>query len=732
MHIHPFTHIQKISKTFALWGLPFILYTQNKITLDDIWINYTFRTASPPHFTFTKQGDFYITEDAQKNIIKKELLSGKITQTLVLYSDIQQQNKDLKLNDYELSPQEKYLLIYSEQESIYRYSSKFVLHLWDIQKKQLLTIASAEKIMFPKLSPDEKKIAYIKNNNIYITDLNTLQETAITTDGEWNKIKNGWADWVYEEEFGKPDFIEWSPNSHYLAYLKFDETYVKEFSMDIYNNHTYPDKYTFKYPKAGEDNSKVSAWIYNLSTAQNILLPTSQNYQDIYIPRIQWLTKNEQLCLTLLNRHQNHLQLYLFDPLHHTYEKIFEEKSDTYIEITDAPQFVNNDQQFIWMSQQNGYQHLYLYDIKGKLINPITQGNFDVEKILAIDKVKKEIYFTSTEDGVINRPIYKIKFNGKDKKRISKKDGFNAIRFSPSYQYYIYLHHTANSPPVYTLHSANGQQIQVLEDNHSLSEKMKKYVLCKKEFYSFKTSEGIELHYWLMKPIPFDSSKKYPVFITAYNGPGINKVNNAWEYEYWFHQFLCQNNYIVACADGRGTFGKGKAFQHCTYLQLGKLETQDQIEFVRHLKQYPFVDKERIAFQGWSYGGFMALNMITKASDEIKAAIAVAPVSNWKFYDNIYTERYMRLPKENPIGYNQLSPINNVKDIKGKLLLIHGTADDNVHLQNTMEFVNACVENNQPIELFIYPNKNHSIYGGYTRFHLYHKMFQFIETHLKN
>lgn len=729
-----FLNLNVISITLVIiLLLPFHFgISQNKISLEDVWLKFSFRTAFPPHFTFTKQGDYYIIEDEQKNIVKKELISGKTTQTLVSIDEVQSKNKDIQLVDYEVSPNEKYLIIYTNRKPIYRHSSTAIVYLWDITKKQLIPLSNSEEIMFPKLSHNETKIAYVKKNNIYITDLNTQQEIKVTTDGEWNKIKNGWADWVYEEEFGKPDFIEWSPNDTHLAYLKFNETNVKEFSIELYNNNVYPDEYKFKYPKAGEDNSEVTLWVYDVNNAKNIRVPTNTDYQNIYIPRIQWLSQTDRLVVTQLNRHQNHLELFLYNPAQNTFEKFFEEKSDTYIEITDVLQFVNNDQMFIWMSNNGGFQHLYLYDVKGKLINQITQGNFDVERVLAIDEKKKEIYYTSTENTVINRPVYKIKWNGKDKKLISPADGFNNIEFSPTYKYYVLSHHTANEPPVYSLYSsANGKLIQVLEDNKSLIEKMKQYTLSKKEFASFKTSEGIELHYWIMKPPHFNPNQKYPVYVTAYNGPGINKVNNAWEYEYWFHQFLTQNGYIVACADGRGTFGKGKAFLHCTYMQLGKLETQDQIEFIKYLKKQSYVDANNILFQGWSYGGFMALNMITKGADEIKAAISIAPVSNWKFYDNIYTERYMRLPKENPDGYNELSPINYVKNIKGKLLLIHGAADDNVHLQNAMEFVKACVEQNKPIEYFVYPNKNHSIYGGYTRLHLYNKIFEFAESHLK-
>ncbi|MCX7727842.1 MAG: S9 family peptidase [Bacteroidia bacterium] len=705
-----------------------LIYSQNTITLEDIWLKFKFRTNPPPSFTFTKEGNFYITEDEKNNIIKKDLLTGNITETLVALSDIQKLYSDIKIEDYQISPQEKYLLIFNQRELIYRHSSKFITYLWDIKNKKLILLSNGEKIMFPKFSNDETKIAYIKNNNIYFTDLTTLQETPVTIDGEWNKIKNGWADWVYEEEFGKPDLFEWSNDGNYIAYLKFNESKVKEYVMDIYNNNAYPDKYSFKYPKAGEDNSEVTLWIFNLKSKENKIIPTDNNFQNIYIPRIKWLQHAHQLCYITLNRHQNHLQMFLFNPSDFSVKKIFEEQSDTYIEINDNWQFVNKDKEFLWLSNKNGFQHIYRYDISGKLINPVTSGNFDIESILDVDETKKEIYYTSTENSVINRPVYKITFDGKKKTLISPAEGFNNIQLSPDKKYFILFTHSANTPPVYSLYqNKDNKFIKMLENNQELIDKMKNYSLSKKEFYTFKNRDGIELHYWIMKPVNFDSNNKHPVFVTAYNGPGINKVNNAWEYEYWFHQFLCQNGYIVACADGRGTFGKGKSFWHCTYLQLGKLETEDQTDFIRYLKQQSYVDKNKIFFEGWSYGGFMALNMITKAPDEIKGAISIAPVSNWKFYDNIYTERYMRLPKENPHGYNELSPINFVKNIKGKLLLIHGTADDNVHLQNAMEFVKECVNQNKSIEYFVYPNKNHGIYGGYTRLHLYSMIYNFLQ-----
>ncbi len=332
---------------------------------------------------------FYITEDEQKNIVKKELLTGKTTGTLVILSEIKKQNPDIQLEDYELSPNEKFLLIFSQRELIYRHSSKFITHLWDIQNKQLITLSNGEKIMFPKLSNDQTKIAYVKNNNIYITDLNTLKEIPVTIDGEWNKIKNGWADWVYEEEFGKPDFFDWSPDDSYIAYLKFKEINVKEYVMDIYNGNVYPDKYSFKYPKAGENNSEVTLWLYDVRNNQNRVIPTDNDFQNIYIPRIKWLNFTNQLCYITLNRHQNHLQLFLFQPANYSTKKIYEEISDTYIEINDNWRFINKDKEFLWISNKEGYQHIYRYNISGKLINAVTSGKYDVENILAVDESKE-------------------------------------------------------------------------------------------------------------------------------------------------------------------------------------------------------------------------------------------------------------------------------------------------------------------------------------------------------
>jgi len=386
---------------------------------------------------------------------------------------------------------------------------------------------------------------------------------------------------------------------------------------------------------------------------------------------------------------------------------------------------------FIVSSERDEYNHLYYYDLNGKLINQITKGNWDVAEFKGFNEAKKTLYYTSTENGAINRDVYSIKLDGKDKKRMSSKSGQSNFEFTNGFKYYVSSFSDANTPPVYELYSIDGKLIKVLENNADLVTKMKNYKLSQKKFFTFKHPEGFELNGWMMKPVDFDSTKKYPVYMYAYGGPGSNVVNNSWGgFDYFWHNLLNQEGYIVVCVDNRGTMGRGRKFKHSTYLQLGKLETIDQIEVAKYMGSLPYVDKSRIGFQGWSYGGYMASLMISKGADVIKAAIAVAPVTNWKYYDNIYTERFLRQPKDNKSGYEDNSPVNFVKNIKGNFLLIHGSADDNVHVQNSMELAAALVKNNIPFDFMIYPNKNHGISGGLTRLHIYTKMLKFVKDNL--
>jgi len=708
---------------------------QTRITLEDIWVKYAFAAKGAQGFNTMKDGLHYtdITEVDGYNVISKFLIknSTKVSD-LVNSKDVKFNAKSIEIADYSFSPNEDKIILSENAEGIYRRSYKADYYVYDIKAKTTLPVSDNGKIMFPTFSPDGRKIAYVRDNNLYIKDLVSFKEIAVTTDGAMNKIKNGWGDWVYEEEFSKADYFTWSANSQYLAYVKFDETKVKDFTMDMYKGELYPDKYTFKYPKAGEDNSIVSCHIYDVnsfSSSKTVNVDLGDN-TDIYIPRIQFTNDNNVLSVQRLNRLQNKLELLFVNASNGQAKVVYTDEAKTYVDITDDLTFIAN-KGFIISSERDEYNHLYFYDLTGKLINQVTSGPWDIIAFKGYDEKTNTLYYISTENGAINRDLYSVKLDGKNKKRMSLNNGFNDAEFTTGFKYYISSYSEANTPPVYELRDASGAVIKTLENNLALKDKLKTYSLAKKEFMKVKNAEGTELNGWMMKPANFDETRKYPVYMFAYNGPGANEANNNWEgMEYMWHQLLCQEGYIVVCVDGRGTLGRGRQFKHSTYLQLGKYEVEDQIEVAKYLGALPYVDKGRIGFQGWSYGGYMACLMISKGAEYIKTAVAVAPVTNWKYYDNIYTERFMRKPKDNRKGYEDNSPVNHVKMIKGNFLLIHGSADDNVHMQNSMEMAKAMVAANIPFDFMLYPNKNHGIAGGFTRYHIFNKIFKFVKENL--
>jgi dipeptidyl-peptidase 4 len=710
--------------------LPVLIVAQQKITLEDIWSKGTFAAKNATGFNVMKDGQTYaqvdVSADGVSSLVQYDLRSQKKIKELVNGNDLKIENRFLDLSSYQFSPAEDKLLLYENQEYVYRRSPKAHYFVYDIESRKILPLSDKGKQMFPKFSPDGKKVAYVRDNNLFIRELASNTEIVVTSDGENNKIKNGWADWVYEEEFSRGDYFEWSGNSQYLAYIRFDETRVKEYSLDLYKGDLYPERYIFKYPKAGEDNSIVSVYIFNsiekTSVTANIGAET-----DIYIPRIKFSNDPGILCIQRLNRLQNKLEYLFTDVVRGNSTVVLTDESKTYVDISDDLTFVSN-KGFIITSEADDYNHIYFYDLKGRLIKQLTKGEWDVMEFKGYDPSKNVVYYLSSERGAINRDVYSVKLDGKDKKRLTGQAGNNNFQFAQGYKYYVSSWSNATTPPVWELHSIDGKLVKVLEDNPALRNKIKGYRLAPKRFMEFKNSEGTSLNGYMIRPVDFDSTKKYPVYMYAYNGPGSNLVNNTWSSsEYFWHQLLAQEGYIVVCVDGRGTMGRGRAFKHSTYLQLGKLETLDQIDVAKYLGSLPYVDRARIGFMGWSYGGYMAALMITKGADVIKAAIAVAPVTNWKYYDNIYTERFLRKPQDNKSGYEDNSPVNFVKNIKGRLLLIHGTADDNVHMQNSMEFANALVRNNIPFDMMLYPNKSHGISGGLTRLHIYSKMLKFVK-----
>ena len=634
-----------------------------------------------------------------------------------------------RIDSYTFDEEEKMILIACNSNQIFRHSFTADYYLYKIVTKELTKLFDFQ-VQEPTFSPDGKKIAYAKENNLYVYDLAAKSTTQITTDGKKNAIINGITDWVYEEEFAFVRAFDWSKDSKKLAYIRFDESEVPEFSLLMYSNNLYPKVNTFKYPKAGENNSIVSLHIYDVALKMTTEINLDK-YNDFYIARMEWTNDTNVLSAQVLNRHQDNLDLLFIDGTTGTSKIVLNEKDKAYVGVTDNLTFLN-DNSFIWTSEKDGFNHIYLYGKDGKLRNQVTKGKWEVTSYYGFDEKTKTVFYQSTENGSINRAIYRIALNGKSKLALSDETGTNDATFSPNYQYYINTFSSSAQATTYSLNEAKtGTQIKVIENNVALVTKLKGYNLPDKEFFVLKTEKGNELNAWIMKPKDFDASKKYPVFMYQYSGPGSQQVANQWNSanDYWF-MMLTQQGYIVACVDGRGTGFKGADFKKVTQLELGKYEVEDQIDAAKVIGDYSFVDESRIGIFGWSYGGFMASNCLFKGNDTFKMAIAVAPVTNWRFYDSIYTERYMMTPQENPSGYDENSPINYVDKLKGKFLLIHGSGDDNVHLQNSMQMMEALIQANKQFDSQIYPDKNHGIYGGNTRIQLYNKMTNFVKENL--
>lgn len=708
----------------------FSSFSQQKITVEEIYTG-VFRAKGMDELQAMKNTNQYtvLNFDRATNTMQIDLYDFsnlKKVATLINTKDFKE--LDNGIDSYTFSSDEKQLLIANSSNQIYRHSFTADYFLFDIASKKLTKIL--EQVQEPTFSPDGKKIAFAKENNLFVYDVSSKEINQVTNDGKKNAIINGITDWVYEEEFAFVRAFDWSADSKKLAFIRFDESQVPEFSMDIYKKNLYPTAETFKYPKAGEKNATVSLHIFDLASksVKNVNL---NNYNDFYIARLKWTNDANILSAQVLNRHQDNLDLLFIDGNSASSKVVLNEKDKAYVDVTDNLTFLK-DNSFIWTSEKDGWNHIYLYDKTGKLKNQVTKGNWEVTAYYGFDEKAKTIYYQSTENGSIVRDIYKISLDGKKKTKLSKNLGTNEATFSPNFSLFINKFSSSTVPTTYTLNnSSDGQQVQSIVDNSSLQEKLKKYNLPSKEFFELTTEKGHKLNAWMIKPKDFDASKKYPVFMYQYSGPGSQEVANEWfnANDYWF-MMLTQQGYIVACVDGRGTGFKGAAFKKCTQKELGKYEVEDQIDAAKVIGNYPYVDKTRIGIFGWSFGGFMASNCIMKGADIFKTAIAVAPVTNWRFYDSIYTERYMQTPQENASGYDDNSPINHVSKLKGNFLLIHGTADDNVHVQNSMQMIEALVQANKQFEWAIYPDKNHGIYGGYTRIQLYNKMTNFIKEKL--
>ena len=696
------------------------------IALEEIW-NGTFRTERMNSLN-SMNGDFYTLQNFNRQtqsttVDKYSYATLEKVETIVDSKDL----ADLKyFESYSFNNNETKLVLGVDSEPIYRHSSLGIFYVYDISSK-IVQLIDEDKIQEPTFSPDSKKVAYSKNNNIFIKNLETNTISQVTFDGKKNHIINGICDWVYEEEFAFVRAFEWSGDSKNIAFLRFDETEVPTYSMDITGKELYPTQQVFKYPKAGEKNAVVTLHIYD-TVSKNTSKIDVGNYE--YIPRIKWTNDSNILCATTLNRHQNNLNLYFINATDFSTKITLNETDNAYIDIHDNLTFLK-DNSFIWTSEKDGFNHIYHYAKNGKLINQVTNGNWEVTNFYNINEKNSTVYYQSVEDGSINRTIYSIKLNGKNKKRLTNATGTNSASFSKNSAYFINTFSDANTPTIYTLHNSKGEQLKEILNNKKLSKQLEGYNLAKKEFFTLKTNDG-EFNAWMLKPLNFDSNKEYPLFMTQYSGPGSQSVSNRWNgaNDYWY-QHLTDQGYIVVCVDGRGTGFKGAEFKKVTYKELGKYEVIDQIESAKELGKRPYINENEIGIWGWSYGGFMSSNCLLKGNDVFKMAIAVAPVTSWRFYDSVYTERYMQTPQENPSGYDENSPLNFANQLTGKYLLVHGSGDDNVHVQNTMRFSNALIEANKPFDHAIYPDRTHGIYRGKnTRIHLYNKMTSFIKENL--
>jgi dipeptidyl-peptidase-4 len=721
--------------TLILFGLLLFCasYAQKEnITLEQIWKNYKFYAEGIDELRPTSDGSHYTSlssEGGTQAIISTDYATGKINDTLITSNDLIKGGKGFVIDGYELGPGEKSILLSTGSEQIYRHSSISRYFIWNREKRTItqLTVGN-DKVMYATLSPDGKMAAYIYKGDLYAKNLDDGKVTRITNDGSTD-VFNGVSDWVYEEEFVVTRAYFWSPDSKSIAFYRFDDGRVPTFSMNEYKDSLYPSVYSFKYPKAGAPNPTVSIHIYHLD--QNKLVNVLPPKQYEYVPRIKWTQSSSLLSVQYMDRHQDTLVLTLADASTGKTTPVLTEGDKGYIDINDALTFINNNTEFIWMDDADGYNHLYRYSIAGKLINQITKGKWDIEDCKGVNEKTHTIYYISTETSAIDKDLYSINWEGKDKKKLSEKTGTNSAEFSSDYSYYINNFSNNDEPGLITVYSGEGKQVRVMVDNHALKDTLKSYKLGIRSFFTFTTTQGTNLNGWMITPPDFDSTKKYPVLLYVYGGPGANTVDNSWGgNNYMWFQMLAEKGYIIASIDNRGTGGRGSEFKKCTYMHLGKLETEDQIEAAKYFGQKTYVDKTRIGIWGWSYGGYMAAMCITKGADYFKTAISVAPVTDWDFYDSIYTERYMRTPKENEDGYADGSPIHYADLLKGHYLLVHGTSDDNVHFQNSIEWIRAMEKAEKHFSLMIYPDKNHGIYGGNTRHYLFTELTNFLLQNL--
>ena len=712
------------------------LYAQ-KITLEELFLKGTFRQSAVTGLASTKDGLNYTTlENGGKEIVKYSYKTG-LKVSVVLDIKALKNDSLTSISEYTFSTDETKVLLLSHRKPIYRRSFTAVYFVYNFTTKELTRLSEGTQ-QVATLSPDGERVAFVRNNNLFVKSLRFGTERQMTTDGEVNKVINGVPDWVYEEEFEFIRGFEWSPDSKQIAYLKFDESEVPSFGFPLYKgsnptkteNTLYPGEFRYKYPKAGEKNAKVSVWVYDIKAGQNIEMDLG-NDKDYYVPKIDWSYSGKNLGIFKVNRLQNKVELFFGNSHSGDTRLIYTEKNNRYVEtdFLDNFTFLSDDKSFIILSEQDGYKHLYLYDTSGVRVSQLTKGKFDVLKYYGFDSASKIFYYQAAAVSPLQREVYGVSLDLKKKIQLTTKKGTNSVSFSSTFKYYVKDYSTLTAPLESTLHDITGKQLRVLKENNALKAVESDRKIPTKEFITFTSATNEVLNGWMIKPSNFDASKKYPVLMTQYSGPNHQQVLD--QYSIGWENYLAENGYLVVCFDGRGTGARGEEFRKCTYGQLGKYESDDQIEAAKYVATLPFADGKNIAIWGWSFGATVVDLCLAKGGDVFKAGIAVAAVTNFRFYDTIYTERYLGLPSQNPEGYDDNSPITLAKGIKGKLLVVHGMADDNVHYQNAVEFQEAMVQAGVQFQSMSYANRNHGIRGGNTTMHLYTMFDNFLKDNLK-
>jgi len=704
-----------------------------KITVEDIWNEYKFYPRGVSGYTAMPKSDCY-TVVKRAGIERYSFATGDKLDMLLSNEDLSNlSNGNVtipKVSSYSFSNDETKMLLAIDEESIWRRSTLAFYYVYDLVQKKLTLVAdTTTKLHFALLSEDGGKVLFARDCDLYYQELATGKITRITNDGKANEILNGYADWVYEEELDMSTAASWSPDGSKIAFLRFDESKVKEYNFALYDQ-LYPTDFKYKYPKAGEDNSLVDVYVYDVNTNQLTRIDLGDN-SNCYFPRVYWLPNSNDAVVLKMNRHQNHIDFIRYNTITKQQDVVYTDKNDKWLDVTDDYYFLKDGKTMIVTSERDGFNHIYKVTLGGA-ITQLTSGNWEVNRIQYVNEAKKQIFYLSNESGVLNRDLYVISFDGKKKTMLSTGDGWNSTEFSPNGNYYRNQYSNLNALPVFTIRDAKGKELRVLNDNQNVKGTMDEYGFVNRELISFTTEDGVQLNGWMMKPANFNAGKRYPVLMYCYGGPGSQEVMNAYvrAQDLAFYQLLAQHGYIVVCVDGRGTAARGDGFKKVVYQEMGKYESIDQIATANWLKKQSYVDGDRIGIWGWSFGGYLSALSMFRGDGTFKMAISVAPVTNWRYYDNIYTERFMRTPQENPDGYDLNSPTTYANQLKGKYLLIHGTADDNVHFQNAMELVKALNEAGVEYDQFFFPNKNHFINGGSTRTYLYNKLAKYILENL--